>query len=147
MLPTSAWHGSFPYSVGRSSSATTFCLFLNTGPGNAILANVVPAQRAVSSGFALNIFIVHLLGDAISPRDDRRDRRPREDRPDQRLATGFAVTSVVMAIGGVAWWWGARYLEVDTQRALDSDATTLRGFDVVVPPIVDEATRTSDLPV
>jgi MFS transporter, Spinster family, sphingosine-1-phosphate transporter len=43
-----------------------FFLFLNTGPSNTILANVTsPAVRA--SAFALNILIIHALGDAISP--------------------------------------------------------------------------------
>src|SRR5205807_3076224 len=43
-----------------------FCLFFNTGPTNTILANVTaPAVRA--TGFALNILVIHLLGDAISP--------------------------------------------------------------------------------
>src|SRR5262249_49954186 len=43
-----------------------FCLFFNTGPTNTILANVArPQLRA--GGFALNILIIHLLGDAISP--------------------------------------------------------------------------------
>ena len=43
-----------------------FFLFLNTGPTNAILANVVhPLLRA--PGFALNILVIHLFGDAISP--------------------------------------------------------------------------------
>ena len=45
---------------------TEFCLFFNTGPSNTILANVThPAVRA--SAFALNIFIIHALGDVISP--------------------------------------------------------------------------------
>ena len=43
-----------------------FCVLLNTGPANAVLANVTqPAIRA--SAFAINIFLIHLLGDAISP--------------------------------------------------------------------------------
>src|SRR5205807_4453626 len=43
-----------------------FCLFFSTGPTNAILANVVhPSLRA--TGFALNIFVIHAFGDAISP--------------------------------------------------------------------------------
>jgi MFS family permease len=43
-----------------------FLLFFNTGPTNTILANVThPAVRA--QAFALNIFIIHALGDAISP--------------------------------------------------------------------------------
>jgi ABC-type dipeptide/oligopeptide/nickel transport system permease component len=41
-------------------------IFFNTGPSNTILANVThPAIRA--AGFALNIFVIHILGDAISP--------------------------------------------------------------------------------
>src|SRR6185295_8981877 len=43
-----------------------FCLFFNTGPTNTILANVThPAVRA--NGFALNILLIHALGDALSP--------------------------------------------------------------------------------
>jgi MFS family permease len=46
--------------------AGVFFLFFNTGPSNAALANVAPpAVRATA--FALNIFIIHALGDAISP--------------------------------------------------------------------------------
>ena len=45
---------------------TCFCLFFNTGPTNTILANVThPSMRA--AGFALNIFVIHALGDVISP--------------------------------------------------------------------------------
>ncbi|HEV2947889.1 MAG TPA: MFS transporter, partial [Gemmataceae bacterium] len=43
-----------------------FCLFFNTGPSNTILANVShPSIRA--SAFALNILVIHALGDVISP--------------------------------------------------------------------------------
>jgi MFS family permease len=43
-----------------------FCLFFNTGPSNTILANVThPAIRATA--FALNIFLIHAVGDALSP--------------------------------------------------------------------------------
>ena len=45
---------------------TIFCLFFNTGPTNTILANVTHASVRASA-FALNIFIIHLLGDVISP--------------------------------------------------------------------------------
>lgn len=43
-----------------------FFLFFNTGPLNAALMNVVPATMRSTAG-ALNILLVHLLGDAISP--------------------------------------------------------------------------------
>jgi MFS transporter, Spinster family, sphingosine-1-phosphate transporter len=43
-----------------------FFLFLNTGPLNTVVANVTaPAIRA--RAFAINIFTIHALGDAISP--------------------------------------------------------------------------------
>jgi MFS transporter, Spinster family, sphingosine-1-phosphate transporter len=43
-----------------------FLLFFNTGPTNTILANVThPSLRPAA--FALNILIIHALGDAVSP--------------------------------------------------------------------------------
>lgn len=43
-----------------------FFLFLNTGPLNTVIVNVTaPAIRA--RAFAVNIFIIHALGDAVSP--------------------------------------------------------------------------------
>lgn len=46
--------------------AAELCLFLNTGPLNTVLVNVVaPGRRAMA--FAVNIFAIHALGDAISP--------------------------------------------------------------------------------
>jgi predicted MFS family arabinose efflux permease len=41
-------------------------LFLNTGPLNTVIVNVTPpAMRAMA--FAVNIFFIHALGDAVSP--------------------------------------------------------------------------------
>ncbi len=46
--------------------AAEFFLFLSTGPLNTIIINVTaPSMRAMA--FALNIFVIHALGDAISP--------------------------------------------------------------------------------
>jgi predicted MFS family arabinose efflux permease len=43
-----------------------FLLFLNTGPLNTVIVNVTrPGMR--STAFAVNIFFIHILGDAISP--------------------------------------------------------------------------------
>ena len=43
-----------------------FFLFLNTGPLNTVIVNVIhPTQR--STAFAVNIFFIHALGDAVSP--------------------------------------------------------------------------------
>jgi len=41
-------------------------LFLNTGPLNAAMANVLEASLR-GRGFALNTLFIHLLGDALSP--------------------------------------------------------------------------------
>ncbi len=42
-----------------------FFVFLNTGPSNTALANVcLPSVRATA--FAMNIFVIHLLGDAAA---------------------------------------------------------------------------------
>ena len=87
-----------------------FCLFFNTGPSNTILANVThPAMRA--AGFALNIFIIHALGDVLSPvvigvLSDR-----------YRLEVGFLAVGVMFLVAGAFWLLGARHLERDTAQA------------------------------
>lgn len=85
-------------------------LFFNTGPSNTIMANVSPAALRPTA-FAVNILVIHALGDAISPVvigfiADRSD-----------LRTGFLVTSVTFLLGAVFWALGAPYLERDTRRA------------------------------
>ena len=91
--------------------AAVFFMFVNTGPTNAILANVVhPVMRP--AGFAVNIFVIHVLGDVISPpiigavsgfwKND---------------SVGFAVVSAFLAVGGLLWLWGGRYLDRDTAIA------------------------------
>jgi len=89
---------------------TVFFLFFNTGPSNTILANVThPSMRA--TGFALNILVIHALGDAISP--------PIVGliADNWNLKVGFGAVSAFMLLGGVVWLWGARYLERDTAAA------------------------------
>ncbi len=87
-----------------------FCLFFNTGPSNTALANVSPpAVRATA--FAINIFMIHLLGDAISPPimgwiADR-----------WSMTASFGVVSVMFLLGGGLWLWGAPYLARDTALA------------------------------
>lgn len=97
-----------------------FFLFFNTGPTNTILANVThPAIRA--SAFALNIFVLHALGDAISPpligwiADEYGEKAHSTNL--HGLNVGFLVVSFTILVGGVLWLWGARYLEEDTRRA------------------------------
>jgi MFS family permease len=49
-----------------SMFVTLTLLFLNAGPLNAAMANVLPAAVR-GRGFAFNTFAIHLLGDALSP--------------------------------------------------------------------------------
>jgi hypothetical protein len=85
-----------------------FFLFFNTGPSNTALANVtLPRVRATA--FALNILIIHALGDAISPPlvGAIRDR--------WNMNVGFLAISGTMLIAGVVWIWGAKFLAGDTE--------------------------------
>jgi MFS transporter, Spinster family, sphingosine-1-phosphate transporter len=90
--------------------AAVFFMFINTGPSNAILANVVhPLMRP--AGFALNILIIHALGDVISPpiigAISGRWGKP----------AGFEVVAAFLVLGGLLWLWGARHLARDTEIA------------------------------
>jgi MFS family permease len=89
------------------------CLFFNTGPTNTILANVTHPQLRAPA-FALNILVIHLLGDAPSPMIMGwiRDRTP-----GQTLDLAFEIVSVTALLGGVLWMWGTRYLARDTVLA------------------------------
>ena len=97
----------FPY-AWIAIFCAEFCLFFNTGPSNTILANVThPSVRA--SAFALNIFLIHALGDAASP--------PILGYVAQRSwNAAFYVVVVITAVASALWIWGARYLEDDTVR-------------------------------
>ena len=84
-----------------------FFLFFNTGPSNTALANVThPSVRATA--FALNILIIHALGDAVAP--------PLigavADHTNMNIA--FLVVSATMMIAGVLWLIGMKYLPADT---------------------------------
>ena len=89
-----------------------FCLFFNTGPTNTILANVThPSIRA--SAFALNILVIHALGDVISPLVIGAIT----DVSGQNMNLAFLLVSGLILVGGLLWLWGARYLETDTKIA------------------------------
>jgi MFS family permease len=94
-----------------------FCLFFNTGPTNTILANVThPAVRA--QAFAVNIFVIHLLGDAVSPTIIGRIARDWH-YPDgtPNMDAGFLAVSGMVLVGGVLWLAGTPFLARDTALA------------------------------
>jgi MFS family permease len=66
--PFAAWAILAPGLTGCMTAIfiAEFFLFLNTGPLNTVIINVTePAVRAMA--FAVNIFFIHALGDAVSP--------------------------------------------------------------------------------
>ena len=84
-----------------------FFLFFNTGPSNTALANVTrPSVRSMA--FALNILIIHALGDAMAP--------PLigaiADHTNMEIA--FLAVTAMMLVAGVLWFVGMKYLPADT---------------------------------
>jgi MFS family permease len=96
-----------------------FCLFFNTGPTNTILANVThPSIRA--SAFAINILIIHALGDAISPSliGLLNDMSKSESNPTGDMNFSFGATvSAAVFLSGIFWILGAKHLARDTELA------------------------------
>jgi MFS family permease len=79
-----------------------FFLFLNTGPLNAAVVNSV-AARIRATALAVNLFTIHLLGDALSPVligkiSDR-----------SSLQTGLAIVVVAVLLGCAVLFYGARF--------------------------------------
>jgi MFS family permease len=95
-----------------------FFLFFNSGPANTILANVTkPSIRATA--FALNILIIHALGDAVSPPIFGKVVGPRLLNGQQiyHWNAAFILVASVMMVAGVLWLWGVPYLVRDMKRA------------------------------
>jgi MFS family permease len=89
---------------------TIFGLFLHTGPAFTALANVTSSQIRATA-FAINILVIHALGDMISPTligfvADR-----------SNLQFAFLLTTTMIALGAILWLAGAKYLDEDTRRA------------------------------
>jgi MFS transporter, Spinster family, sphingosine-1-phosphate transporter len=87
--------------------ASVFFIFLNTGPSNTALANVAP-PKVRATAFALNILVIHALGDAAA-------------FPTIGFIAGhtnmnvaFLFVSVIMLVAAVAWLMGVKYLPADT---------------------------------
>lgn len=86
--------------------AAIFCLFLNTGPSNTAIANVsLPSVRAMA--FALNIFVIHILGDLLA-------------LPSigfvgghSNIRIAFLFVTGVMLVSGFIWLAGMKFLPAD----------------------------------
>ncbi len=86
---------------------SVFFVFFNTGPSNTALANVsLPSVRATA--FALNIFVIHLLGDAAAP------PLIGAIAGHYNMKIAFMFVSAVMLVAAVAWLAGVKYLAADT---------------------------------
>lgn len=96
----------FPLAWGFMFVAIFFA-FLNTGPSNTALANVArPSVRATA--FAMNILVIHLLGDAVAfPTIGYIGGHT-------TMNTAFLVVSGMMLLAGVLWIAGMKYLPGDT---------------------------------
>lgn len=97
--------------------AVEFLVFLNTGPANTAIANVSPPEVRASA-FAINIFLIHILGDAISPpligwvSGVLRDASGRDN-----MNAGFLCVSAAILVSGLVWIAAAKSLEADTRAA------------------------------
>jgi len=97
----------FPYAWICIFLAMAF-LFLNMGPSNTAIANVTPsAMRATA--FALNILVIHALGDALSPWLIGWIK----DHGSWNLS--FFTVSTVMLLAGVIWLCSMKALVRDTE--------------------------------
>ena len=96
-----AWVGAF---------FAIFGLFLHIGPAFTLIANVV-SSRARATAFAINILVIHALGDVVSP--------PLIGfiADYGTLQLPFVMLTGVIAIGGVLWLLGASGLDADTAAA------------------------------
>jgi MFS family permease len=99
----------FPFGWGMLFVAVFF-LFFNTGPANTILANVTRSEIRATA-FAVNIFIIHAFGDAVSPLiigfvADL-----------SSLQVAFLGVAFLIPVSGILWAMGARHLDEDTARA------------------------------
>jgi sugar phosphate permease len=83
-------------------------MFLSTGPINASIVNLVRSNQRASA-VALEIFVIHLLGDAISPwligaLSDA-----------SSLAEAVKIVPLGVIVAGVLWAWAARVQGAETE--------------------------------
>ena len=87
--------------------AALLLLFVNTSPVNALTVSCLPASVR-ATGTAVNVFLIHALGDAISPtligaRTDALQKAGAD--PGHALAAGMLIVVPALVISGAALWW------------------------------------------
>jgi len=83
--------------------AAVFFILIGTGPSNAAVVNSVSASIR-STALAVNVFVIHLLGDAFSP-----TLIGRISDKTGSLQTAFWVAFFAAALSGVVMLYGARF--------------------------------------
>jgi MFS transporter, Spinster family, sphingosine-1-phosphate transporter len=92
-------------------AAAQFCLFLNTGPLNAAICNSV-SSGVRSSAIALNLFLIHALGDTFSPQIIGAI----SGMAHSNLRIGLGLTLVTLIVSGVLLFAGARFAPALEER-------------------------------
>lgn len=98
-----------PLPLGWVAMFLAICgLFMHIGPSNTIIANVVTSETRANA-FAINILIIHALGDVISP--------PLIGlvADQSSLKTAFELTAIMILASAILWFLGARHLDADTK--------------------------------
>jgi len=92
-------------------------LFMHVGPGFTILANVVTSEMRATA-FAINILVIHILGDVISP--------PIIGAAADAINWNVALlgTSFMILVGGLFWLRGMKYLDADTRAATEAELSS-----------------------
>jgi predicted MFS family arabinose efflux permease len=88
---------------------TEVLAFLNMGPLNGVIVSVTP-EPVRSMAFAANIFVIHALGDALSPAVVGKASDLWGLRPALICSLAF------LAAAGALSLWGARHVEADSGR-------------------------------
>lgn len=89
---------------------------MNIGPSNTILTNVVPPQIR-AAGVAVNLFLIHFLGDIPSP-----PLMGLTSDLSGNLFWGMAITLPAIVLGGAFFCLGTPHLEDDQQAAAGTAA-------------------------
>jgi MFS transporter, Spinster family, sphingosine-1-phosphate transporter len=91
--------------------AAEFFLFLGTGPLNAAIVNSVAAPIRATA-ISVNLFVIHALGDAVSPHLIGR----LSDATNLRI--GLSITLITLTMSGIILFAGARFAPPLTDKAL-----------------------------